>query len=172
MKAWHFCMYKNACITSWLIAILYGISHLVVLITLLRFTTLVVWTSLLSTAAYLPTSSLSPPSSSPIFLSPSFLSSLLLPPSSFLPLSLPFPSSLPPLFLFFLPPSLYHKQVYYTPQGDSTQIRVVRNYAEGSNYQLGNLRYGTMFTIRVAAVNGAGEGDMNNDITGSTTIGG
>ena len=52
------------------------------------------------------------------------------------------------------------------------QNMVVQDYAEGNIYQLGNLRYGTMFTIRVAAVNGAGEGDMSNDTTGSTTIGG
>ena len=52
------------------------------------------------------------------------------------------------------------------------QNMTVRDYAEGSDYQLGNLRYGTMFTIRVAAINRAGEGDMSNDATGSTTIGG
>ena len=68
---------------------------------------------------------------------------------------------------FFPPPFLYHKQVYYTPQDSSIQPKDV----QGSNYQLGNLRYGTMFNIGVAAVNGAGEGNMSN-ATGSTTIGG
>ena len=126
----------------------------------------------------IPPLSLFPPSLLPRSFFPSFLlpSSLLPPPSSFLypPFSLSFPSP-PFLLLHFSSPfscRFYHKQVYYTPRDSSTQPRTVEDYAEGSIYQLDNLRYGTMFSIHVRAMNGAGEGPMSNIATNSTTIGG
>lgn len=59
--------------------------------------------------------------------------------------------------------------------GGSPQTRTVsvQDYEQQSrNYQLDSLSYGTVFNIRVAAINSAGEGEMTDPITNRTTIGG